>query len=167
MQNNSRRCTKYWNSVWVFLRCLFREKGIAGRNIQVPWNLRGNMERQHGKSCWRIFSQKQTTWKERIKKWQSGKEQKTKDRFIHSLVYLPVKPWQCESICRIFAVLDSVLIRDRRAITIAALNVVEQNSQGVTSFSLVKRHSLEHHGGHSLCVEREGYLSHPTLQYPT
>ena len=73
-----------------------------------------------------LFSQKQTTWKERIKKCQSGKEQKTKDWFIHSQVDLPVKPWYsyCESTCRSFAVLGSVLIRDRRVITIAVTTAI-------------------------------------------
>ena len=40
-----------------------------------------------------IFFQKQTTWNEKIKKGQTGKEQKSKNWFIHSLVDLPVKPW--------------------------------------------------------------------------
>ena len=62
--------------------------------------------------------------KERIKKGQTGKEQRSKDWFIHSQVDLPVKPRQCESTCRSFAVLDSVLIRDRRAITIAVTTAI-------------------------------------------
>ena len=44
--------------------------------------------------------------------------------FIHSLVHLPVKPRQCDSTCRSFAVLDSVLIRDRRATTIAVTTAI-------------------------------------------
>ena len=41
--------------------------------------------------------------------------------FIHSLIHLPAKPWLCDSTCRrSFAVLDSVQIRDQRAIIAVA-----------------------------------------------
>ena len=73
------------------------------------------------------FSQQQNTWKERIKKGQTGKEYRSKDWCsFHSLVHLPVNPWQCESTCRSFAVLDSVLIRDRRASVIAVTMAVQK-----------------------------------------
>ena len=73
------------------------------------------------------FSQQQNTWKERIKKRQTGKEYRSKDWCsFHSLVHLPVKPWQCESTCRSFAVLDSVLIRDRRASVISVTMAVQK-----------------------------------------
>ena len=71
----------------IFLRCPFLDEWIG--TIPVSWNLRANMEwkgtmqsRAQGNFC-----QKQTTWKERIQKGQTGKEQKSKDWFIHSLVY--------------------------------------------------------------------------------
>ena len=55
--------------------------------------------------------------------WQRAKEQRL--LFIHSLVRLQVKPWQCDSTCRSFAVPDSVLIRDRRASTIAVTMAIQ------------------------------------------
>ena len=81
---------------------------------EVTWN-----GKTRCKVVLKDFSQKQTTWKERIKKGQTGKEQKSKDWFIYSLVDLLVKPRQRESTCRSIPVPDSGLIRDRRAITIA------------------------------------------------
>ena len=107
--------------------------------------------------------------------WERVKEKRLV--FIHSLVNLPVKPWQCESTCRSFAVLDSVLIRDRRAsiidVTMAIQNFLPtvhrtKSPTGHTVFSRHTKsqwHSLEHHGGHSLSVKR-GHLTYPTEQYP-
>ena len=122
-----------------------------------------------------FFLKKQTTWKERIKKGQTDKEQRRKDWFIQSLVDLPVKPWQCESTCRSFAFLDSVLIRDRRAITsrlpsqrqytISAQHCIEQHPQRVTPFSL-GTHNLNDTAWSTMAVtlsaSSERYLSHPT-----
>ena len=94
---------------------------------------------------------------------------------IHSLVHLQVKLWQCDSTCRSFAVLDSVLIRDRRASTIAvtmAIHIFSSTLQNkVTNGSHWVFHWAHNDTAWStmavtLSVSSRRYLSHPTEQYP-
>ena len=77
----------------VTIRCDFFEMSISGwmdQNHSSTFKLESQygMERHMQSRAQGNFCQKQTTWKERIQKGQTGKEQKSKDWFIHSLVYL-------------------------------------------------------------------------------
>ena len=84
----------------------FQRKGSLEGTIQVPWNLRA-------KAC-RVVLREKFLKSEHLERkgkngtsWQRAKEQRLV--FIHSLVHLQVKPWQSDSTCSSFAVLDAVL----------------------------------------------------------
>ena len=79
------------------IRCDFFEMSISGwmdQNHSSTLKLESQygMERHMQSRAQGNFCQKQTTWKERIQKGETGKEQKSKDWFIHSLVYFQILP---------------------------------------------------------------------------
>ena len=145
---------------FFFSDVCFPRKGSLEGTIQVPWNLRANMEwkdniqsRAEGN-----FSQKQTAWKERIKKGQTCKEQKSKGwcsliRWFTCHKALAV--W-------IYLLLGSIFNQRSKSQyncchndnTKFPLNIVEQ-TQG---------HILEHHGGHSLSVKRGCQINKSNIQ---
>ena len=89
------------------------------------------------------FSQEQTTWNEKIKKGQTGKEQKSKNWFIHSLVDLPVKPLVIYLLPQLRSSWFSFDQRSQihhdchhNGNAQFLLNMVEQNHQRVTPFAV-------------------------------
>ena len=84
----------------------FQRKGSLEGTIQVLWNLRA-------KAC-RVVLREKFLKSEHLERkgkngtsWHRAKEQRLV--LIHSLVHLQVKPWQSDSTCSSFAVLDAVL----------------------------------------------------------
>ena len=74
-----------------------------------------------------IFSQKRTLGLKESR-WDKLAKSKRAKIGVHSFAgsfASTVKPWQCDSPCRGFAVLDSVLIRDRRASIIAVTMAIQ------------------------------------------
>ena len=126
---------------FFFSDVCFPRKGSLEGTIQAPWNL-------NAKTCnvvLNIFSKADHLERKNQEgtNLQRAKEQRLV--FIHSLVHLPAKLWQCESTCRSFAVLDSVFNQRSKSQhscchnncnTKFPLNIVEQNPHQVTPFSL-------------------------------
>ena len=122
-------------------------------------------ELKHAKSCWRIFSQKRPLGKKESREDKLAKSKRVRigvNSFAGSFASKALAVWLYLPQLR-----GSWLSFDQRSKsqhncrhngnTHFQLNFAEQSHQRVTlGFSLgTQRHSLEHHGGHSLSVKQE------------